>query len=372
MKKYFFLILILLIIGGISASLIYFNQQRREGEAQMILEQAESALNAGDFDQAVTYLRDVVDRTRDRNLRNQVGLSLAHIGYRQESISQIQESLDHIQSGTPHYYEALFLQGRLHLEAEELSEAKAIFEEVRENTQTEPHGKFGIASVKYHQGDYKEAQPIFEEVLENYPDEEFIEDLKFKLGEVNYELFMAGHPSEIFTIHELQQGELLYHVARRYGVTPELIMTLNDIPTPERISPGRRLLIPEIEFSIIVDKSANTLELQADGDFFQIYQVSTGRDAWRTPSGEFEILEKLENPVWNDPQTGRTIPGGDPANELGTRWMPFYGKSIGIHGTIYPDRIGQPASNGCVSMYMEDVEELYDLVPVGTPVKVID
>lgn len=372
MKKYLLLILTLIIIGGAITGIVYLNRQRAENEALMILERAENAIAVHDYEQAVVYLRDALDRTRQRDLRNRVALNLAQIGFQEESVEQIEEALESIHPDSNYYYKALYMQAQLYLDQEEISRARTLFEQVKENPDTQARGKYGLATIRYHEGEYRVVQPVFQELLDNHPDEEFIEDLKFKLGDVNYSLFMEGHPQEIFTIHSLQQGELLYHVARRYNVTPNLIMKLNNIQRAERVSPGKRLLIPEIEFSILIDKSANTLELKANGEFFNIYRVATGKQSWLTPSGEFEILEKLENPVWNDPQTGRTIPGGDPANELGTRWMPFYGKSIGIHGSIYPERIGQPASNGCVSMHMHEVEELYDLVTVGTPVKVID
>jgi lipoprotein-anchoring transpeptidase ErfK/SrfK len=48
--------------------------------------------------------------------------------------------------------------------------------------------------------------------------------------------------------------------------------------------------------------------------------------------------------------------------------MGFQGSSLGIHGTIWPDSIGSYASNGCVGMLKDDVEELYDLVRIGTPI----
>ena len=66
-----------------------------------------------------------------------------------------------------------------------------------------------------------------------------------------------------------------------------------------------------------------------------------------------------------------TIPGGDPRNELGSRWIGFK-PSYGVHGTIFPESIGKAESHGCVRMNNKDVEELYGLVVVGTPVKIIN
>lgn len=52
---------------------------------------------------------------------------------------------------------------------------------------------------------------------------------------------------------------------------------------------------------------------------------------------------------------------------LGTRRLEL-GDGYGIHGTDHPESIGKAASHGCVRLRNEDIEKLYDMVPVGTPV----
>jgi lipoprotein-anchoring transpeptidase ErfK/SrfK len=110
--------------------------------------------------------------------------------------------------------------------------------------------------------------------------------------------------------------------------------------------------------------------LQNNGEFFKRYRIRTGKEDYMTPLGDFTIETKVKFPKWTNPEDGKFHPAGDPTNELGTRWMAFQG-SIGIHGTIHPDTVGKYASNGCVGMLTQDVEELYDLVPIGTPIKII-
>jgi L,D-transpeptidase-like protein len=55
------------------------------------------------------------------------------------------------------------------------------------------------------------------------------------------------------------------------------------------------------------------------------------------------------------------------AGVLGTRRLEL-GDGYGIHGTNEPESIGHAASHGCVRLRNEDVEKLYDMVAVGTPV----
>ena len=105
------------------------------------------------------------------------------------------------------------------------------------------------------------------------------------------------------------------------------------------------------------------------------YPVAVGKAGWPTPVGDFEVQTKVRNPSWQNPFQGKgyVIPGGAPDNPLGTRWLGFWtnGKNwIGFHGTPNRASVGSAASHGCVRMYDEHIQELFELVAVGTPVKV--
>jgi L,D-transpeptidase catalytic domain len=109
------------------------------------------------------------------------------------------------------------------------------------------------------------------------------------------------------------------------------------------------------------------------GEVFKSYPVAVGRPGWETPTGTFKIETMYKNPVWINPFTGEAIAGGDSDNPLGRRWLGFHknGKNwAGFHGTNSLSSIGTAASHGCVRMFEKDVEELFSLVAVGTPVTV--
>lgn len=105
------------------------------------------------------------------------------------------------------------------------------------------------------------------------------------------------------------------------------------------------------------------------------YPIAIGRPGWETPTGTFKVMQKIENPTWMHPLKPRVIiPGGDPENPLGRRWIGFWtdGKNwIGFHGTPTPKSVGTAASHGCIRMYNKDVEELFEQVSLGTEVKVV-
>ena len=135
------------------------------------------------------------------------------------------------------------------------------------------------------------------------------------------------------------------------------------------IRPGMKLKVPGGRFSIVIDKSQNTLTLKANEELFKVYTVATGENN-STPVGTFKIKDKLVDPVWYT--LGAVVPAGSPENVLGTRWMGINEPGYGIHGTRDPESIGKQVTKGCVRMPNEEVEELYSIVPIGTPVTIID
>jgi lipoprotein-anchoring transpeptidase ErfK/SrfK len=100
------------------------------------------------------------------------------------------------------------------------------------------------------------------------------------------------------------------------------------------------------------------------------YPIAVGKTGWETPTGSFQVIQMLRDPIWEHPWTGELVYPG-PDNPLGARWIGFWtdGKdSIGFHGTPNESLIGQAVSHGCIRMYNKDILSLYAQVDVGTPV----
>jgi lipoprotein-anchoring transpeptidase ErfK/SrfK len=104
------------------------------------------------------------------------------------------------------------------------------------------------------------------------------------------------------------------------------------------------------------------------------YPVAIGKKGWETPTGEWQVMEKVTNPGWTSFKDGKVIKPGS-QSPLGQRWIGFWtdGKDmIGFHGTPDVKSIGTAASHGCVRMLNKDVKALFPLVKVGTTVKVVE
>lgn len=163
---------------------------------------------------------------------------------------------------------------------------------------------------------------------------------------------------------QVQPGDTLSGIAERYQLTWQYLARLNRT-APERLQAGQQLKVLQGPFSAVVDLDDYALTIHAHGWFVQRYQIGIGKDH-RTPVGEFVVEEKLENPVWYNPDGGQ-MEADDPANPLGEFWLGL-GNHIGIHGTIDPESIGSARSRGCIHLADPDIEEVYHLLRVGSKV----
>lgn len=126
--------------------------------------------------------------------------------------------------------------------------------------------------------------------------------------------------------------------------------------------------------TIVVDRITNQLYLYDGFDLEDSYHVATAAAGYVTPAGEWNIIDKRENPTWTNPAPdtwGADLPAfipPGPGNPLGTRALYLDAPGIRIHGTYDVGSIGTHASHGCIRMLMSDVEQIYPLVPIGTRV----
>jgi LysM repeat protein len=219
--------------------------------------------------------------------------------------------------------------------------------------------------------DLLSAKKRLDQLVEMPLDNDLTSGVQSLLGQVNSQILYSRNllPGDEF--YDVKSGDTPIGIAKRFHVESELILHCNNIKDPLRLRAGRRIKIPKVDFSILVNIGDNTLTLKNYGKFFKKYPIRTGKLSGLTPTGQFKIEDKLKNPQWEDPETGKIYRAGDPQNELGTRWLQFNHPGLGIHGTIHPESIGKYASRGCIGMLKDDVEELYDLVPRGTAVTIL-
>ncbi|MFE4706307.1 L,D-transpeptidase family protein [Peribacillus simplex] len=120
---------------------------------------------------------------------------------------------------------------------------------------------------------------------------------------------------------------------------------------------------------IIINKANNQLAYYENDKLVRVFSVATGKKASYTPEGKFKVVTKIVN----RPYYKGNIRGGDPKNPLGKRWLGINarntpGNTYAIHGNNDPTTIGKYISAGCIRMYNNDVQWLYDSVKMNTVV----
>jgi L,D-transpeptidase ErfK/SrfK len=154
------------------------------------------------------------------------------------------------------------------------------------------------------------------------------------------------------------------------GRPSEFLPEVNIIP---EVPPVETTAPQEQPTRIVLSLSDRRVYLY-DGDQVKAsYPVAVGKPGWETPTGEFAVLDKALNPVWENPWTGEVIQPG-PDSPLGPAIIVFELSEEGMyafHGTSNEELIGQAVSHGCVRMRNEDILAMYEQVNLRTPVEVI-
>lgn len=168
---------------------------------------------------------------------------------------------------------------------------------------------------------------------------------------------------------------------------PPLAQPLTELQSKARI-PGELLQISGVQ--LVLDRRHRQLMVLRDGELMHRFPAAVGTDGWETPAGRFRVFEKVRYPIWSHPVSGDLVGPEQPGNPLGSRWIGFYrdcsGRSgwdgeryldingctvAGFHGTPHRWTVGRAVSHGCVRLFEENVQLLFDLVRVGTPVIVL-
>jgi hypothetical protein len=198
-----------------------------------------------------------------------------------------------------------------------------------------------------------------------------------RLDALNREVLFSGRevPGVVFrgtvkpgdSLDRLMKKEWKGRVRAGYGV----VLWMNSVPSPDRLRAGG-IWVPEEPLRILVRKRSHDLWVLLGGVPVRTFPVGLGMNG-RTPEGEFEVEELMQRPdYW--PPGGKRVPFGQKGNPLGTRWMGFRdtpeAQGFGIHGTDDPGSIGKDASQGCVRLRNEEVEQLFTWVSVGTKVEI--
>ncbi len=218
------------------------------------------------------------------------------------------------------------------------------------------------------------------------------------LGATEYVIPSDYSDSVVGKMHyvRVKRGQHLYEIAKNYDIGRNLVINSNPGLDPNNPPEGSIAVIPALHILPDAPRTGivlNLIELRLyyyppGQNVVHTYPVSIGKVGWETPLGVTKIASKAYKPSWNPPESIKqefikagdpppsVVPGGDPRNPLGNHALRlgFDHGAFLLHGVAPTMRytIGSRVSHGCIRLYPEDVEQLYNSVPQGTEVRVID
>ena len=202
---------------------------------------------------------------------------------------------------------------------------------------------------------------------------------------------IVGEPQVVFTT----SNDTLSDLARAYGLGSDELIAAN--PGVDPWLPGEntpvllptQFILPDVPREGIVLNIASKrlfyFPAVADGQptIVKTFPIGIGRVGWETPLGGTEVVAKARDPHWYVPLSVRqehaelgdplpsVIPPG-PENPLGHRVLKLEMPGYLIHGTNQPYGVGMRVSHGCIRLYPENIEYLYELVEIGEKVTIIN
>lgn len=216
------------------------------------------------------------------------------------------------------------------------------------------------------QGERLVARDLLLDLVRHYQDSSRYRDAKRVIGEINADLLLSDLPGASKTDYIVRRGDSLLAIANRNGTTVDFIMRANNLVSAS-IHPGDRLVVAPLQFEAVISLGQQTLTLLRDERFFNEYPLHAVKlpDGVRVPFAT-EVREKT---AWSgDSRVTFNQAGYQGAD----KWL-----QCGRHGLVLRS-VEEAGRDDAMSVGAEihldraDLEELFVLLSVATPVTVVD
>ena len=220
---------------------------------------------------------------------------------------------------------------------------------------------FNQAKRAIDSGDQNEAQKILLALVQSFPDSTRINEARKLLGDLNISAFFSPEPGPNKTEYVVTRGDSIARIATKTKNPAELIFKANGLDSLT-IQPGRRLIIPKGQFSLVVDTKKGDVTLMNNGVFFRWYKPLELKLPVKVVLGQFKTREKI---AWAD---GVRVAFGEKKYLGSSRWIVFNGSGITLYSETNPQTPNVQKPGTGIMLGPADMEELFALVVKDTPV----
>ena len=222
---------------------------------------------------------------------------------------------------------------------------------------------FNQAKREIASGDQNDAQKILLALVQSFPDSTRINEAKKLLGDLNISAFFSPEPGPDKTEYVVIRGDSIARIATKTKNPAELIFKANGLDSLT-IQPGRKLIIPKGQFSLVVNTKKGDVTLMNNGVFFRWYKPLELKLPVKVVLGQFKTREKI---AWAD---GVRVAFGEKKYLGSRRWIVFNGSGITLYSETNPQTPNVQKPGTGIMLGPADMEELFALVVKDTPVTV--
>ena len=219
--------------------------------------------------------------------------------------------------------------------------------------------------------------------------------LPLPVANERFELSPGEDVVGVVQVVKADKDDTLTDIARRFNVGYQEILRANPDVDPWLPGEGREIVVPTQFVLPDAPRTGLVINIPAMRIFYYppvkkgepqvvlTHPIGIGKVGWATPEGDTRIVRRQQDPVWRVPPSVlkehhdngedlEPVVGPGPDNPLGKYAFYLQWPSYLIHGTNKPAGVGLRSSHGCIRLYPEDIEQFYNLVPVGTEVHVVN
>ena len=220
---------------------------------------------------------------------------------------------------------------------------------------------FDQAKQQIASGDQSDAQKILLALIQSFPDSTKINDARKLLGDLNISEFFSPVPGPDKTEYVVVRGDSIAKIAVKTKDPAELIFKANGLDSLT-IQPGKRLIIPKGQFSLVINTKKGDVTLVNNGNFFRWYKPLEIKLPAKVVLGQFKAREKI---AWSD---GIRVAFGEKKYLGSSRWIVINDSGITLYSETNPQTPNAQKPGTGIMLGPADMEELFALVAKDTPV----